>query len=839
MFVCFGIRFVLEIKHLQVSQMLYNYLKIALRNLLRNKLSTTLNLTGLTFGLACFFILGLYVLDELTFDRHHPRAEQIYRVIKHRKTATESLNIAGASYKLAEESKKSIGEVENTARIVQGGRDNLENLANQKKINEEITVANNGLMEIFAFEALDGNPKTALTEPYSIVIVEDLALQLFGSTQVAGKTLKWHQVDQPFKITAVLKNHPRNSSFSFSSVYSESTYLSDAEYVAELNEDWGSSEFLVYALLKENADPKTVAGKMKDLVYANYKPEPGLSLSYDLQALRDVHLYSNNILETTSIANPPAQGSSALLYLKVFALVALFILLIACINYMNLSTARAATRCKEIGVKKAVGAFRGQLIAQLLVESSVLSFISFVLAVLLVNLILPFFNAFTNKELALGWSTDYRIWLSAFGVLVLTGLMAGSYPALMLSRFSPSLLLKSLKAQKSSDFSLRKGLVVFQFAVSVFMIVATIVVFLQVRYVQNKDLGFNQELLVVMDINSGAIRRAAPTIVSEIGNLPRVKNVATTSRVPGEWKNLPSVKIRQNGEPDAQKEAFFLGVDEHFAKTFEVELLQGKNFSGTGDSTSVILNETAAKMLNIQEASDQLIEIPAASYGISFNPLRNDQVFKARVIGIVKDFHFQTLREKIAPLVMAYQQNPIHNIDYFTARIEAGDANQTIKAMESILAKIDPAELFEYHFLDQQLALFYAEDARRETMLIWLALATVLIACLGLFGLATYAAEQRIREIGVRKVLGASVLSLSKLLSIDFLKLVAIAIAIAFPIAYWAMNKWLLEFAYHIEIKWWVYLLAGLIAITIALLTVSYQAIKAALMNPIKSLKTE
>ena len=365
--------------------MLYNYLKIALRNLLRNKLSTTLNTTGLTFGLTCFFILGLYVLDELTFDRHHPRADHIYRVIKHRKTATESLNIAGASYKLAEESKKSIGEVENTARIVQGGRDNLENLANQKKINEEITVANNGLMEIFAFEALDGNPKTALTEPYSIVIVEELALQLFGSTQVAGKTLKWDGLDQTFKITAVIKNHPRNSSFSFSSVYSESTYLSDAEYLAELNEDWGSSEFLVYALLKENADPKTVAGKMQDLVYANYKPEPGLSLSYDLQALRDVHFYSNNILETTSIANPPAQGSSALLYLKVFALVALFILLIACINYMNLSTSRAATRCKEIGVKKAVGAFRGQLIAQLLVESSVLSSISFVLAVLLVN----------------------------------------------------------------------------------------------------------------------------------------------------------------------------------------------------------------------------------------------------------------------------------------------------------------------------------------------------------------------------------------------------------------------------------------------------------------------
>lgn len=819
--------------------MLYNYLKIALRNLLRNKLSTTLNVAGLTFGLTCFFILGLYVLDELTFDRQYPHADRIYRVVKHRKTPTEAQYIAGASYKLAEESKKSIGEVENTARITQGGRDNLENLANQKKINEEVTVANNGLMEIFDFEALDGNPKTALLEPYSIVIVEDLALQLFGSTQVAGKTLKWHGMEQAFKISAVLKNHPRNSSFNFSSVYSESTYLSDSEYLAELNADWGSHEFLVYTLLRENANPQAVAQKMRNLVYANYKPDPGISLAYSLQALQDVHLHSENILDSANIGTPAAPGNSSLLYLKIFALVALFVLIVACINYMNLSTAKASTRCKEIGIKKAVGAFRGQLVTQLLLESVLVTTISFVLAVLLVNLILPFFNEFTQKELSLGFSTDYRIWGSAFLMAILTGLLAGSYPALMLSRFSPNMLLKSLKAQKNSDFSLRKGLVVFQFAVSVFMIIATMVVFLQVRYVHNKDLGFNQELLVVVDINSGAIRRAAPTIVSEIGNLPKVKNVSTTSRVPGEWKNLPAVKIKPVGQLDEQKEAFFLGVDEHFTKTFEVDLLQGKNFSGRGDSASVILNETAAKLLNITEPSDQLIEIPAASYGLSFNPLRGGQTFRARVIGIVKDFHFQTLREKIAPLVMAYQQNPIHNIDYFTARIEAADASQTIQAMEAILAKIDAAELFEYHFLDQQLALFYAEDARRETMLIWMALATVLIACLGLFGLATYAAEQRIREIGVRKVLGASVLSLSKLLSMDFLKLVFIAIAIAFPIAYWAMNKWLLEFAYHIEIKWWVYVLAGIVAITIALLTVSYQAIKAALMNPVKSLKTE
>lgn len=293
------------------------------------------------------------------------------------------------------------------------------------------------------------------------------------------------------------------------------------------------------------------------------------------------------------------------------------------------------------------------------------------------------------------------------------------------------------------------------------------------------------------------------------------------------------------GSADEPKISYFLGVDENFSKTFEIELLKGKNFSGMTDSASVIINETAAKMLNISEPSDQMLEIPERAMAGSFRPLANNQVFRARVIGIVKDFHFQTLREKIAPIVLGYQRNPIHNIDYYTSRVEAKDIDITLKKMEQILTKIDPENLFEYHFLDQQLALFYAEDARRQSMLIWIALATILIACLGLFGLATYAAEQRVKEIGVRKVLGASVVNLATLLSKDFLKLVLIANGIAFPIAWWATDKWLQEFAYHIEIEWWFFALAGMIAIVIALLTVSYQSIKAALMNPVKSLKSE
>ena len=819
--------------------MIRNYFKIALRNLLRNKLYTTLNVLGLTFGLTCFLLIGLYLFDELTFDQQHKNTDRIFRVIEHRKTPTEDKKTAAVSYKLSEELPQKVAEIEKTARITQFGRDNLGDMAGQKKFLEDITVVNNDLMEIFDFEAVDGDPKTALKEPRSMVIVEDLAMRLFGSTKVAGKTLKWDGLEQPFTVKAVIKNHPRNSSFSFTSLNSESTYSSDTSYVNDINRDWSSNSFMVFALLKKNANPDAVSPKMNSLLEANYKPETGTTMTFSLQALKDMHLHSENIINRIFRSNATSASEGSLFYINIFAIIALFVLLIACINYMNLTTAKASNRSKEIGIKKAVGAVREQLITQFLTESVLVTFISFVLSVILVNLILPFFNDFVNKELSLGFSTNYQIWLSTIIVVFVTGLLSGTYPAFMLSRFSPILLLKSLKIPNKSDFSMRKGLVIFQFTISVVMIVATIVLFFQVQFVNNKDLGFNKELLLVVDINSGKIRQSAPAIISEFAKIPNVKNVSTTSRVPGEWKNIPTIKLKPMGGVGEPKISYFLGVDENFSKTFEIELLKGKNFTGMSDSASVIINETAAKMLNISEPSEQMLEIPERAMAGSFRPLSNNQVFRARVIGIVKDFHFQTLREKIAPMVLGYQRNPIHNIDYYTSRVEAKDIDVTLKKMEQILTKIDPENLFEYHFLDQQLALFYAEDARRQSMLIWTALATILIACLGLFGLATYAAEQRVKEIGVRKVLGASVVNLATLLSKDFLKLVLIANGIAFPIAWWATNKWLQEFAYHIEIEWWFFALAGMIAIVIALLTVSYQSVKAALMNPVKSLKTE
>jgi putative ABC transport system permease protein len=385
---------------------------------------------------------------------------------------------------------------------------------------------------------------------------------------------------------------------------------------------------------------------------------------------------------------------------------------------------------------------------------------------------------------------------------------------------------------------LRKGLVVFQFALSIIMIVATLVVFLQMKYVNTADMGFNKEQLLVVDINSGAVRSGAETIKNEYSKIAAVKSVSVTSRVPGEWKVMPKVRVRQQGSGTEGDDMYYLAVDDQFLKTYEMSLLKGRNFSeNPADSSKVLINETAASLMGIKEPSEQMIEIPSIDFNGSVRSL--DQPFRARVVGITKDFNFRSLREKIAPMIMAYKDGTPHSIDYFTVRLNTDKAEQTLKQLESILHKIDAGHLFEYNFLDKQWDVFYREDQKRQTIFLAVAIMTILIACLGLFGLATYAAEQRIKEIGIRKVLGASVGSIVNMLSKDFLKLVAIAALIAIPVAWWMMDTWLNDFAYRTKIYWWVFVIAGIIALLIALCTVSMKALKAAVSNPVKSLRTE
>ena len=484
--------------------------------------------------------------------------------------------------------------------------------------------------------------------------------------------------------------------------------------------DWLSNNFSVYALLKPNTKPQIVAEKMTKLVKDNFRVPAGTDFSFSLQPLKDMHLKSEHIVDGARNSNVEAIRQGSVFYIKLFSFIAIFVLLIAGINYMNLTTARASSRLKEIGVRKTIGALKIDLARQFLFESLLVTFVSFMLSLVLVNLILPAFNQFIRKELSLNLQTDYRVWLLAIGFAAIVGFLSGSYPALMLSRFRPVSLLKGLKLNNRMDLSFRKSLVIFQFTISVVMIIGTIVLFLQVKFLNNTDLGFNKDLLVVIDVNTGAARRNFEAVKNEMSKIPSVKNVSVTSRVPGEWKSYRTLKIKKQGSGDEPLVSYMFGADKDFLKTFEVNLLKGRNFNTSADSSTIIVNETAAKMLDIDEPSGQTVEISAVSRGTSFATLNNP--ISPRVIGIVKDFHFQTLRSKIEPLIIAYNNNPIHAIDYYTCKIAPTDIQGTLDKLKTIMVNNDKDDPFEYHFLDDQLALFYVEDGRRQSILIWVAL---------------------------------------------------------------------------------------------------------------------
>lgn len=818
--------------------MFRNNIKIAWRTLWDNKLYSTLNIAGLSFGLTWFFLIGLFLYDELNFDRQHASADRIYRVVTYAKENNESTITAAAGFMLAEEAKTKITGVENTTRVQRTGRANLVDPANPVPFQETVTMADENFLQIFDFPLIAGDKATALREPFSMVIDEDLAKRIYGSTDVLGKPIQWSHIPTPMKITGILKKLPPNSSFNFNSLTSESTSYNLDFIKQNMTAAWLNRAFSVYALLKPGTNPKPVAANMEKLVRANVTVPAGTDFSYSLQSLKDMHLGSEGIIDGARNTNVDAMPQGSVFYVKLFSFIAFFVLLIAGINYTNLTTARASSRLKEIGVRKTIGALRSNLFWQFLTESMMVTFISFVLALIIVNLVLPAYNNFTGKQLSLGLYTDYRIWTMAIGFTLLAGLLSGCYPAIMLSKFRPVLLLKGLKLQQKGNLSLRKTLVVFQFTVSIIMIVATTVVYLQVRFLNDTNIGFNKDLLAIIDVNTGAARTNWMAVKSEMAKIPAVKSVSVTSRVPGEWKTYRMIKVRPNGNTEEGKTSYMFGADMDFMSTYQMSMVKGRNFNSPNDSTSVIVNETAAKLLGITEPSEQLIEFTAISRGQgNFQTLQTP--WKPRVIGIVKDFNFQSLRSKVEPMILAYVVNPIHGVDYYSVRIDANNIESTLDKLKAVMVKNDADDPFEYHFLDEQLALFYVEDQRRQALLIWVALATIFIACLGLFGLATYAAVQRVKEIGVRKVLGATVFNLASLLSKDFLKLVLIANGIAFPLAWWATNKWLQEYAYHIDVEWWVFVLSGAAALLIAIITVSYQAIRAAMGNPVKSLRTE
>ncbi len=782
-------------------------------------------------GLTTFLLIALYIFDELTFDSFHTHADNIYRVVNKKVSAEgKEAKVSTVAYQISETGKTAFPEIKKVARYTGAGRANMGTQENTNVFYEDYWFASKDFLEVLDFDFLTGDRKTALTAPFSVVLTEESAMKYFNSTNVIGKFIKVDRDSTPYTITAILKDIPVNSHLSFNMVFSESS-IGNKRFKDFIVTDWSSDSFVTYFLLDEKAETKNVEAKLNQLIKSKRQKDEKDRYTYSLQPLKDIHFYSADI---------EGQSGGNLIYIYVFAVLAVFVLVIACINYMNLTTARFANRAREIGVRKTAGASRGSLIKQFIAEAFVVTAIALGIAILLVQSLLPYFNDFTHKKLNLNFNTDYRIWIGVGLVVIIASLMSGMYPALFQSRIKPILLLKNKINVGKGNLSIRRLLVIFQFSLSIIMIVATTIVYMQMKYVETKDMGFKKDQLVIVDINSGKVRRGAETIKREFAKLSQVKDVAVSSRVPGEWKNLVKVRVKNENVTSLEgKDMYFLGIDDQFLKTYGVELLKGRNFSNTGttDSTAVIINESAAKQLGITQASGQIVEIPSIDFGGSVERL--EASFNVRVIGIVKDFNFQSLHQAVSPMVLGFHSNPIQNIDYFSSRINTANAEETLKRMNDVLHSIDPNHLFEYHFLDKQWELFYEQDQIQQTIFLIVAILTILIACLGLFGLATYAAEQRIKEIGIRKVLGASISSIIVILTRDFVKLVLIAAVIAFPLAWWAMDKWLQNFAYHVDIKWWVFALAGVTAITIALLTISYQTIKAALMNPVKSLKSE
>ena len=809
--------------------MLRNYLKIAWRNLLRNKAFSAINIVGLAIGLACCLLISLFVTDELSYDRFHTNADRIYRVVLRGTLNGEQIREANIMPPVAPTLRATFPEVQETTRLHVGEPTRF---SYQDKAFEEkgFIFADSTFFRVFSFPLIKGDEKTALSRPNTVVITSAIAQKYFGDEDPIGKVLAIKKRQTTYTVTGVLADVPQNSHVHFDLLGSMAT-LSEANQT-----NWLQSNFFTYVLLPDDFDYRQLETKLRPVVVMNMLPpfakamgvsqaelsRKGTALNLYLQPLTDIHLRSD------LKPNTELEPGGDIRYIYLFGSIALFMLLLACINFMNLSTAGAAKRAKEVGIRKVLGSERSKLVGQFLSESALFTFLSLLLALGLVLIGLPLFNALSGKALNLSpLKTPYVLpTLIGFGLVV--SLIAGSYPAFYLSSFRPIAILKGLRIG-SGRLGLRSGLVVFQFLVSISLIIATTVVYQQLRYSQNIKLGYDKDQVVVLE-GTGALGNNETVFRQQLAQDSRVVNASISGFLPNDRYNTGLIAMQPDRMDAQMTRMTYFGVDNQYIPTLGIKLVAGRNFSVNfrSDSSGVVINETAARQFGWTNPLEHTLTNPAL-------PQNGNMARTFRVIGVVKDFHFRSLHERIAPMVMLLTGNAGSII----VKAKADDTAGLLASLQAQWAAFKTDEPFRYSFLDESYQATYQAELKAGRILALFAGLTIFIACLGLFGLATFTAEQRTKEIGVRKVLGASVTSIVALLSKDFLKLVLIAIVIASPIAWYAMNRWLQDFAYKITIEWWVFALAGLLAVGIALLTVSFQSIKASLMNPVKSLRSE
>jgi len=818
--------------------MILNYLKIALRYLPKNRTFTLINLFGLTLGFVCFLLIALYIHDELAFDTMHRDVDRIYRVLQHEHEQDGSIrDLAVVNAQIGPESMKQFPEVEDIARFTGFGRITMGNDPPSRQYESLLTLDHN-FFTFFDFPLVEGDARTAMSIPDGVVISEKTAAKYFGKESPIGKPI-WsnlvrRQTNQlvEFTVVGVAKDFPSNSHLQFDVMFSESTFPSVYPwYTNFVATDWTSNSYVTYIKLKEGADPQALEDKITALVKSHYPAHQEFKSYFSLQPLKDIHLNSQHLQGSRADWN----GTNPF-YIYLFGAVAFMVLLIAGLNYMNLSTAAALKRTREIGTRKTLGAQRPQLIGQFTGEAVLLSGLSLFMALALVQLLLPQANAFTGKNLTLNqlpaaWA------LGTVCVMFLVGMLSSLYPAYLIARVSPVQALKNSSSSGGNKLTMRKFLVAGQFAVSILMISSTLIIYQQLNYLREKDLGMSISNLLVVDINSNGLRRNFENVKAEFTKVPEVLEISTSTRVPGEWKSYPIARGLAEGVT-LPEEMIYVGIDQDFFSTYDIKLLKGRNFtSGREDSTKVILTQLAVERLGLKDPIGQIIEIPSIRWGASTEEL--EKPLRVEVIGVSDNFYFESFRQSMMPVVFAYPNTSVQRIDYYTMKIKTSNWSETLDKLRAVNQKIDPENPMEYTFLNDRFEEFYQADEKRGQLFLLFSLVVVLIAVMGLFALVSYSMESRTKEIGVRKVLGASVQSILGLVSKEFLIIILGASIVAIPASWLLMRTWLTDFAYRVPLSATTFLLAAVLTLTIAFLTISIRTLYTARANPIDSLRSE
>ena len=824
--------------------MFKNYFKIAFRNALRYKSNSIINITGLAIGLTCVILIALFVSDELSYDRFFKDANQVYRVNINGKMGDGEFFAANTPPPTGKTLVDNFPEIESYTRIYIPGADVIEyKSGNDKKSFNESNVyaVDSNFLEVLSYPMQKGDPKTCLTETNSVVVTNSLAKKNFGDVDPIGEILFYGKERKPLTVTGVLHDM---TDLSASVKFDLLLPVKNFENVTRFNWSWVWLQMATYVKLSEKAatNPETVSHleaqfpamvKVHAANAFNRIGQPydeflrnGNKWDFHLQPLADIHLHSGEIESVISEQNDIKN-------LYIFGIIAFFIIVLACVNFVNLATAQASKRSKEIGIRKVLGSYRIQLVKQFLAEAVFYTLISTILAVLLVWLLLPLFNQISGKNLPFQSIFKDGIWLFILCLSILTALLAGIYPALYLTSIKPVNILKgSSGISKNNSGFIRNGLVVFQFTIAIIMIIATSIVYLQLRYTQNRDLGYDKENLVVLQ-NTEKLEGSEETFRQELESLSEVKSAAISSGMLtkgnfGDFYVPETINTDETIAKDISLQSYL--VDEYFISTLDLKLKDGRGFNTHfNDSLSVVINEAAAKQIGWKNPIGSMIRYPGG------------RMESYKVVGILKDFNLESLHSHIEPFALFSNKSKSYDtgISYITIKLKAKNTKDILEVIQKKWENYQPNVPFEYSFLDDDLNAAYISDQRQASLFGIFSFLTIFIACMGLLGLITFTAQQKTKEIGIRKVLGASIGEIIRLLAIEFVKVILIALLIASPVAWYFMSKWLQDFVYKIEIPLWVFALSGVLALGIAMLTMGFQALKAAKSNPVNSLRSE